>query len=324
MTRIYLAPMEGVVDHHLRKLLTAIGGIDTCVTEFIRVTDHLLPEKVFYRLCPELTHNSQTESGIPVRIQLLGGSPQPLADNAAKAANLGAAAIDLNFGCPAKTVNKSDGGAVLLQEPERVYKIVHAVRQSIAQSVPVTAKIRLGFHDRSLGKEVALAVFAAGADELTVHARSKVDGYKPPAYWECIAPIQETAPVPVIANGEIWSVDDYIRCREISGCTDIMLGRGLLACPDLALQIKARLSDDKLAPMQWQQVCQTLFQFYQTTLHAYPKKFLGNRVKQWLVYLRRQYPEAIEFFEQIKTHRCDKSITALFDTHIRHTGVHSN
>ena len=71
--KIFLAPMEGVVDFHMRDLLTAIGGIDHCVTEFIRVTDHLLPDKVFYRRCPELNNNSLTPAGTPVRVQLLGG-----------------------------------------------------------------------------------------------------------------------------------------------------------------------------------------------------------------------------------------------------------
>ena len=288
--RVFLAPMEGVVDHCVRDLLTAIGGIDVCVTEFVRVTHTALPPKVFRRYCPELDNQCLTPSGTPVRVQLLGGQPEPMALNAARLARSGAQAIDLNFGCPAKAVNNSDGGALLLREPERVHRIVAAVRQAVPDNIPVSAKIRLGFDDRSRYLDNARAVFEAGANELTVHARSKVDGYKPPAYWEYLADIREAIDIPVIANGEIWSLADYHRCREVSGCEDVMLGRGLMACPDLALQIKAANAGEDYRPMDWPAICEFLYKYYKSTLHLYPQKYLGNRIKQWLVYLRRQYP----------------------------------
>lgn len=310
--RIFFAPMEGVVDHSVRELMTAIGGIDVCVTEFIRVTDSPLPPKVFHRYCPEMANQCLTRAGTPVRIQLLGGQAEPMAINAAKLARYGATAIDLNFGCPAKTVNKNDGGACLLQQPDRVFDIVSAVRQAVPEHIPVSAKIRLGFEDRSRYLENAQAVYDAGANELTVHARSKVDGYKPPAYWEYIAAIKEAIKIPVIANGEIWSLDDYRRCREVSGCEDVMLGRGLMACPDLALQIKASNAGLAYQPLSWTDVCQHLYQYYTDTRDIYPRKYLGNRVKQWLVYLRRQYAEAADFFEQIKRHRDPQELERAF------------
>lgn len=300
--RLFLAPMEGVVDHTLRKLLTEIGGIDLCVTEFIRVTDHVLPTRVFQRYCPELANNSQTLSGVPVRVQLLGGKPEPIAANAAKAAKLGACAIDLNFGCPAKTVNKSDGGACLLRTPHRLYDIIKACREQVPAEIPVTAKMRLGYEDRNSYMDNALAALEAGANELTVHARSKADGYRPPAYWDALADIREALNIPVIANGEIWSVDDFMRCREVSQCKDFMMGRGLLACPDLGLQIKAAVNGEDYQPMSWSDICVVLQTFFDITCEAYPPKYLGNRLKQWLSYLQRQYPEAQQLFETIK--RC--------------------
>ena len=107
---ILLAPMEGLLDASLRDVLTRLGGIDRCVSEFIRITDRLLPERVFRRLMPELANASRTPSGVPVRAQLLGSDPACLADNAALLATLGPEGIDLNFGCPAKTVNRHRGG----------------------------------------------------------------------------------------------------------------------------------------------------------------------------------------------------------------------
>lgn len=298
--RIMLAPMEGVVEHHVRDILTRIGGLDGCVTEFIRVTDQKLPYKVFYKYAQELESNSRTPNGTPVKVQLLGSNPEPMALNALELVKYGAQAIDLNFGCPAKTVNAHEGGACLLRQPDRVYSIIKAVRDAVPTTIPVSAKIRLGYEDRSSYLDNAQAVQAAGANELTVHARSKADGYQPPAYWHYIADIRAALTIPVIANGEIWTVEDYLRCREQSHCDDVMLGRGLLACPDLARQIKAHLSNEAYEPLSWSDICQMLFDYYLTTTPLYDERNCGNRVKQWLMYLRRQYPQADIFFEAVK------------------------
>lgn len=329
--RLFLAPMEGVVDHHVRSLLTAIGGIDICVTEFVRVNgSQILPKRVFRKFCPEMTNACRTPAGVPVKLQLLGGHAEALAMNAAKAVQAGAHAIDLNFGCPAKTVNNSDGGAKLLREPQRVHDIVRAVRQGVPGHIPVSAKIRLGYEDRSAYLDNARAIFEAGATELTVHARSKADGYKPPAYWDYIGRIRETISIPVIANGEIWSVDDWRRCREQSGCEDFMIGRGLLARPDLARAIRAAwqaeqpsqggaaLTAAPKADLSWAEVVEMLFHYYQTTKDLYPAKFLGNRIKQWLSYLRLYYAQADVFFEQIKRLRLPEEIEAAFAQQRQH------
>ncbi|EAW30968.1 hypothetical protein GP2143_10237 [marine gamma proteobacterium HTCC2143] len=296
--------MEGVVDHTMRTMLTKVGGIDRCVTEFVRVTTTRLPSRVFYRYCPELHNRGMTPSGVPVYIQLLGGNAESMAINAAKAASLGAPGIDINFGCPAKSVNRNDGGSVLLKEPQRLHDIVAAVRDAVPLDIPVTAKIRLGFNDSSLLTDISQAIFSANASELTIHARTKSDGYKPPAYWEAIADIQANSPVPVIANGEIWTVNDYHSCIKQSGCDDVMLGRGLLACPDLAVQIRAGRSmtgsQQDIPALSWPQVLDLVAQFCIVTEAMYERKYVGNRVKQWLAYLRQHYVFAGDLFEQVK------------------------
>ena len=314
--RIFLAPMEGVVDHIMRDTLTQFGGIDVCVTEFLRVTDHLYPEKVFFRRCPELANHSQTPNGTPVRLQLLGSNADAVAINAAKAANLGASAIDLNFGCPAKTVNKHKGGACLLDDTKTLFDIVSKTRKAVPSNIPVTAKIRLGFNDRSTYKENAQAIYEAGANELTVHARSKADAYRPPAYWEHIAEIRDIIPIPVIANGEIWSIDDFKRCRSISGCDDFMIGRGLLSSPSLALQIKQLANNQVIERLAWNELCVILITFFQRTADEYPKKYMGNRLKQWLQYLKREYGEAGTLFDQIKQCRDQFKMTQELENRI--------
>ena len=166
-------------------------------------------------------------AGTPVRAQLLGSDPACLADNAARLAALGPAGIDLNFGCPAKVVNRHGGGAALLETPELIHQIVKAVRQAVPRDMPVSAKMRLGFLDDSRAEECAKAIEEAGADELVVHARTKAHGYRPPAYWSRIADVRATVRIPVIANGEVWTVDDALQCLQESGCDALMLGRGV-------------------------------------------------------------------------------------------------
>ena len=309
--QIYLAPMEGVIDHHMRYLLDQLGGIDLCVTEFIRVSKTVLPNHVFLSACPELTplteriatKGSQYGSTNTTRLQLLGSDPELIALNAQKAAELGATAIDLNFGCPAKTVNRSYGGARLLDETALLHEIVKATRAAVPATTLVTAKIRLGYEDRSSYLRNAIAIAEAGADELIVHARSKADGYQPPAYWGYINEIQRQLDIPVIANGEIWTLEDYIACREQSGCDSVMLGRGLLARPDLGLAIKAYQRDEAYQYMPWPQIAALALNLLRLTQAHYPPKHMGNRIKQWLFYLMRSYPEAGTLFENIKRSR---------------------
>ena len=245
---ILLAPMEGLLDFVLRDVLTRIGGVDRCVSEFIRVTDTLLPDQVFLRVLPELLNGGRTFAGVPVWAQLLGSEPVCLAENAARLAALGPAGIDLNFGCPAKTVNRHRGGAALLDEPELIMTIVSAVRRAVPAHLPVSAKMRLGVSDDSRALECALAIESGGANELVVHARTKADAYRPPAYWERIADISAALQIPVVANGEIWSVQDALRCRAVSGCTRLMLGRGMVTDPGLALALQAATAASAYPP----------------------------------------------------------------------------
>lgn len=313
--RVLLAPMEGVVDHAMRDMLTGIGGIDRCVTEFVRVTQSKLPPRVFYKFCPELRNGGLTASGVPVYVQLLGSHCHYMAVNAKRAADLGAPGIDINFGCPAKQVNRSDGGSVLLREPERVYKIISAVREAVPVTIPVTAKVRLGYSDSSQFADIVDAVVSAGANEITVHARTREDGYKPPAYWSQLAQFKMSCPIPMIANGEIWTPENYQQCIQESSCDDVMLGRGILSCPDLARQIKMLQNNAADSPLAWIDVVSLLARFHLSSLDIYDPKYVGNRLKQWLGYLRRHYSLANDLFDQVKRLRCPDTISDALNQH---------
>jgi tRNA-dihydrouridine synthase C len=300
---ILLAPMEGLLDFVLRDILTRVGGIDRCVSEFIRITDQLLPERVFTRIVPELYTGGRTLAGVPVRAQLLGSDPVCLAENAARLASLGPAGIDLNFGCPANVVNRHGGGAALLKEPETIFAIVTAVRRAVPAHMPVSAKMRLGYHDDARALDCARAIADGGAGELVVHARTKAQAYRPPAYWERIADIRAVVSIPVVANGEIWTVADAHRCSEASGCDMLMLGRGAVADPGLALAIKASRSSmaDRTDGVTWPELVPYLAEFWWLVCSRLDARSRAGRLKQWLNFLRRRFPEAEAAYQALKT-----------------------
>jgi tRNA-dihydrouridine synthase C len=297
---LLLAPMEGLLDFTLRDVLTRVGGVDRCVAEFIRVTGTLLPERSFTRVIPELRHGGRTPAGVPVRAQLMGSDPVCLAENAARLAGLGPAGIDLNFGCPAKVVNRHGGGAALLVDPELIHRIVATVRRAVPAAMPVSAKMRLGFDDDSLALDCAHAIASGGACDLVVHARTKSDGYRPPAYWERIAPIRAAVSIPVIANGEIWNVADALRARELSGCDALMLGRGMVSDPGLALAIAADGRGGQAA-VGWLELHPLLVRFWALVCGHIEPRARAGRLKQWLNYLRRRHPEAEALYAAVRT-----------------------
>lgn len=302
--RLILAPMDGLADHSLRDVLTRLGGIDLCVAEFVRVTNHLLTKRVFLSTVPELERGGCTRAGIAVRVQLLGSDPVCLAENAAFASSIGAPGIDINFGCPAPIVNRHGGGAILLQFPEQIHAIVAATRRAVPPHIPVTAKMRLGLEDTALTLDCARAIEAGGADEITVHARTRADRYRPPARWEWLAHIREAVTVPVVANGEVWTPQDYEKIRRISGCTDVMIGRGAIIRPDLMLRIKT--GDEA---MLWPELLHWIIDYYDQLVARMDPRHAPGMLKKWLGLMRAAYPEVEIMYRMLRAER-DPSVVS--------------
>ncbi|SDJ16757.1 tRNA dihydrouridine synthase [Billgrantia gudaonensis] len=308
--------MEGVIDAVTRSLLTRSSGFDWAVTEFVRIVDARLPARVFHRHCPELkSERVATPSGVPVHLQLLGSDPRALALNARQALCLGVTSLDLNFGCPAKTVNRHDGGASLLRDPRRVERAVAAVTAAVEGRIPVTAKIRLGFDDRRLALACARAAERGGASQLVVHARTRQEGYRPPAHWEWIGRIRQRLRIPVVANGDIWTLEDYWRARTLSGCRDVMLGRGALADPWLAPRIRHwQLTGERLPATPWSARAEILAAFAAEQRSTLPARTVASLIKQWLNHMRQRDAEAAQRFATAKRHTdLDALLAALLD-----------
>lgn len=280
---LVLAPMDGITDAPMRALQGLSGAFSYAVSEFIRVTTEPLPRKVFRREVPELEHGGLTPTGLPVQVQILGGNPEPMAGSALNAVRAGATAIDINFGCPAPTVNRNDGGASLLRYPCRIREIVAAVREVVPPHIPVSAKLRLGWDTTDAIDENAEMAVEGGASWLTIHARTRIQGYAPPVYWEPIGRVRESVTVPVIANGDLWTLDDLHRCRDLTGCSHFMLGRAALADPALPIVIARELGLTLAVPdpTNWETLFRQLLRF---------TEFYGDRIKprelmrlkQWL------------------------------------------
>jgi tRNA-dihydrouridine synthase C len=157
--------------------------------------------------------------------------------------------------------------------------------------------MRLGYHDDGVAEDNARAIAEAGADELVIHARTKAHGYKPPAYWERIAEVRAVLPpaLKVVANGEIWTVEQAQRCREVSGCDALMIGRGLVTDPGLALAIKGQAGS-----VPWSDLLPLLNLFWQRVCARVERRHRAGRLKQWLNYLRHRYPEAQAAFDELR------------------------
>ncbi|MFP1881602.1 tRNA dihydrouridine(16) synthase DusC [Lonsdalea quercina] len=307
--RVLLAPMEGVLDSLVRELLTEVNDYDLCITEFLRVVDQRLPVKSFYRLCPELQHGSRTPSGTRVRVQLLGQYPQWLAENAARAVELGSYGVDLNCGCPSKLVNGSGGGATLLKDPELIYQGVKAMRAAVPETMPVTAKVRLGWASDSHRFEIADAVQQAGATELAVHGRTKEDGYRAERInWDAIGEIRQRLSIPVIANGEIWDYASAQACMQATGCDAVMLGRGALNVPNLSRVIK--YNEPR---MPWPDVVRLLQKYVRLEKQGDTGMYHVARIKQWLGYLRKEYDEAAGLFAEVRALTSSVAIARVID-----------
>jgi tRNA-dihydrouridine synthase C len=313
-TFLALAPMDGITCAVYREVITSgpreSSGLSLCVTEFVRVTANAVPPSVLRREVPELGQGGLTASGVPIAVQLLGSNLPAMAETARRAAELGAKVVDLNFGCPAKTVNNHDGGASLLRAPCRVQAVVAAVREAVPQHVPVSAKIRLGWSDATHVEELARAAEQGGASWLTIHARTRAQGYAPPVDWAAIGRAREAIAIPVVANGDLCSPEDVAACRAQSGCSAFMIGRAAMADPWLFRRLREDDTRSALveAPPRAQpmprEALTSMLHRYVILLQARGATARGalGKLKQWLRLGAAIRRELARDFEHIK--RC--------------------
>ena len=228
-SRVLQSPLSGVTDLVFRRLVRRYSPNSMMYTEMVSATEihHL---KQLPRLM-EIDENEQ-----PISIQLFDCRPDFMAEAAQKAVAEGAKTIDINMGCPVNKITKKGGGSSLLRQPHLAQTLVAEVVKSV--EVPVTVKTRIGWDDKEINiLEFAQKMEDAGAAMLTLHGRTRAQGYKGNARWEWIKKVKEILTIPVIANGDIFSVEAAINCLEITGADGVMCSRGTLGYPFLVGEI---------------------------------------------------------------------------------------
>lgn len=239
MIKLFLAPMEGVGDRAFRKAMSSIGGFDWACTEFIRVPRNAHVEslaKVYeHDLC----------NPIPQAAQLMGGEPDLMAAMAQEIEKRCAPRIDINCGCPSNTVTGRGAGSSLLKDPDHLYQVLKSVVNAV--KIPVSAKLRSGFTDTTLFKENILAAQESGITFLTLHPRTKEDGYRAPAKWELIAEAKSLLNIPLIGNGDILNVEDAKNMLLQTRCDGLMIGRGAVTNPLIFHEIKNNKIEDPIS-----------------------------------------------------------------------------
>ncbi|MDF1729628.1 MAG: tRNA-dihydrouridine synthase family protein [Sulfitobacter sp.] len=224
--------MEGVTDPVYRGLVLGLHrpeDLGGAFTEFLRISQRPAKTEEVAR------HMGPSSSPIPVGLQLMGSDRERMADSARAAIRAGAVLVDINFGCPAKGALKGCAGSGMLQDPgsmeSMVKAIADAVREESGDRVPVTGKIRAGYNDANSVADLARAVEQGGAQMLTVHCRTRAEGYCPEVDWTRLATAAQAVGIPVCANGGIESHADLDRARQETGCSFAMIGRAALGNP---------------------------------------------------------------------------------------------
>ncbi|HEY2048319.1 MAG TPA: tRNA dihydrouridine synthase DusB [Caulobacteraceae bacterium] len=232
--RVWLAPMTGVSDLPYRQTAAALGARYQA-TEMV-ACESLLASR------PDVVRRSAIGGELPVMVvQLVGHDPRLVAQAARLSVSAGAQIIDLNFGCPAKSVTGQACGSALMREPDRIEAIVAAACDAV--DVPVTVKMRLGWDGASLNAaEVAQRAVAVGAKAATVHGRTRAQFYDGVADWAAIAPVSAAANAPVIANGDIADASTAQAALGQSRAQAVMIGRSAIGRPWIARTLEAALS----------------------------------------------------------------------------------
>ena len=222
-SNVIQSPLAGVTDKIFRKFIRRWAPNSLLFTEMINATSLNLGHGI------EKIKQISDEEG-PVGIQLFDNRPFSIAEAAIESESSGAFIIDINMGCPVKKIAKKGGGSALLKDPKLAIELVRRISKAV--EIPVSVKTRIGWSRKDENiKEFLLRLQDAGANMLTIHGRTREQGFNGKADWEIIRKLKEELEIPVIANGDIYNVENAIDCLNKTKADGIMIGRGVLGSP---------------------------------------------------------------------------------------------
>ncbi len=290
---VVLAPMAGVTDTVFRRVIRRLSGCGLIMTEFTSshgiVANHGRAQGKPRRTPFNYLHYEPDEH--PIVAQLFGSDPEVLADAARLVEGLGFDGVDMNFGCPVKKVVKCNGGSGLLRDLPAVERILRAVRAAV--SIPFTCKFRTGWDDSTIVVEqMGRIAEDCGLQGVSLHGRTRQQGYGGQADWDRIAELKRAVSIPVIGNGDVFSPEDCVRMFRHTGCDGVMIGRAASTNPWIFRQIQQYVATGSYERPSEIQRYELLLDYYRM-LEADAGKISGHplgKMKQFATYFTRGVP----------------------------------
>lgn len=302
-SNLILAPMAGITDYPFRQLAREMG-CGLTVTEMVSADGLLRKGESFLKV---------VEGESPISIQLFGSKTDVLAEAAAMAETSGANAIDLNMGCPAKQVVKAGAGAVLMRDREKVEAILKAMRKKI--SCPLTVKIRSGWDEKEINAvEIAKLSEDCGVDAITVHPRTRAQGFRGKADWSVIAAVKKAVRIPVIGNGDVNTPLLIKKMFEETGCDAVMIGRGALGNPWIFNQ-NPSLPPEKGFPILVEERKEVIHRHLSLIQSYYGEKKVVSQIRKYLYWYTKGFPNSAAFHAQLSSLKGKENLIQTCDSY---------
>lgn len=290
--QVFLAPMAGITDKPMRRMVHAKSGGDVAlISEMVAINALSRKNAKTYRIA------DVRDEPYPVIVQLVGADEVLFADAAQLAAELGAAGIDINMGCPVRKIITGGAGSALMKNPEQAAKIIKSVKNAV--KLPVSVKFRKGWDNNSVNAtDFAKMCEASGAEFITVHGRTRAQGYSGTADWNIIKEVKSAVKIPVVGNGDVTSPQSAAEMIKQTGCDGVMIGRAALGAPWLTGEIAKYLKTGSLPQKQpVQEVKNTLLEHISLLTEYYGEKLALALSRKYVCWYSKNFRDAKRFRE---------------------------